>query len=437
MLDKKFILANLDAVRANVAARHMHVDLNRFAVLADQRKHAEQRLHELNREANEISARIAKERDRADEALTARARAVRDEIAESRAALELIQREYDELHSAIPNMTDPRAPLGQTDTANVVLSYGSTPRPSFDFAPKDHLTLGEALNLLDMEGGSRVAGHGFYYLKNQAVLLDLALQRYALSVLQANNFELVATPDVARRSIISGTGYSPRGNETQIYTIESSDLGLIATSEITLCGLYADVTLDMADLPLKLAGVSHCFRTEAGAHGRASRGLYRVHQFSKVEMFAFTTAELSDEMHLHLLEIEKQIFDGLGIPFRVVENATGDLGAAAYRKFDLEAWMPGRGRSGEWGEVTSASNCTDYQARRLGIRYRDASGKKAFAHTLNGTAIATSRALIAIMENYQRADGSIALPDALRPLLDFDVIPARPLRPQPSAPSAS
>ena len=216
MLDKKFILET-DAVRANVAARHMHVDLDRFAALAEQRKHAEQRVHELNREANEISAQIAKQRDRADEALTARARALRDQIAESRAALELIEREYDELHGAIPNMTDSRAPLGETDTANLVLSYGSTPTPSFDFAPRDHLTLGEALNLLDMEGGSRVAGHGFYYLKNQAVLLDLALQRYALSVLQANNFELVATPDVARMSIISGTGSAPRQRDADLY----------------------------------------------------------------------------------------------------------------------------------------------------------------------------------------------------------------------------
>jgi seryl-tRNA synthetase len=228
-------------------------------------------------------------------------------------------------------------------------------------------------------------------------------------------FSPTITPDLARNEILQGTGYIPRGPETQIYSIADSDLSLVATAEITLGGLLSGEILDAAQLPIKLCGISHCYRTEAGAHGRTSRGLYRVHQFTKVEMFAFTLPDQSDAMLDYFCDLECRIFDGLGIPFRVVDTATGDLGGPAYRKFDLEAWMPGRGESGEYGEVTSTSNCTDYQARRLGIRYRTGEKGTALVHTLNGTAVAISRALIAILENYQQADGSVVVPDALAP----------------------
>jgi seryl-tRNA synthetase len=210
--------------------------------------------------------------------------------------------------------------------------------------------------------------------------------------------------------MLVGTGFIPRGPETQIYSVEDSDLSLIATSEIPLAGSLADEIVEENELPIRLAGLSHCFRTEAGSHGRASRGLYRVHQFTKVEMFAFTTPELSEELHAEMLDIEERIFQGLGLPYRVVDICTGDLGGAAYRKFDLEAWMPGRN---DYGEVTSTSNTTDYQARRLRIRYRRDGGRPQLLHTLNGTAIAVSRALIALLENYQREDGSILLPEVL------------------------
>ena len=224
----------------------------------------------------------------------------------------------------------------------------------------------------------------------------------------------MTTPDVARDSILEGTGFMPRGPETQIYSISNTDLSLVATAEITLGGAMHEKIFNINELPLKLCGISHCFRTEAGAHGRATRGLYRVHQFTKVEMFAFTSPDQSDAMHQQLLDLECKIFDGLGIPYRVVDTATGDLGGPAYRKYDLEAWMPGRGETGEWGEVTSTSNCTDYQARRLGIRFRNPSEKGTqFVHTLNGTAVAISRAIVAILENYQQPDGSVKVPDAL------------------------
>ncbi len=238
------------------------------------------------------------------------------------------------------------------------------------------------------------------------------MQRYALDVLLKEGFTPMTTPDLARNEVLQGIGFIPRGPETQIYSIEGSDLSLVATAEITLGGLFSGQTIDAEDLPLKLCGLSHCFRTEAGAAGRASRGLYRVHQFTKVEMFAYTLPSESDDMLEYLRDMECRIFDGLGVPYRVVDTATGDLGGPAYRKFDLEAWMPGRG---EFGEVTSTSNCTDYQSRRLNIRYR-VKGERGtrFVHTLNGTAIAISRGLIAVMENYQQADGSIVVPEVLR-----------------------
>jgi seryl-tRNA synthetase len=213
----------------------------------------------------------------------------------------------------------------------------------------------------------------------------------------------------------------PRGPETQIYSIENSELNLVATAEIPLGGMMAGQTLDAESLPIRLCGLSHCFRTEAGAAGRASKGLYRVHQFTKVEMFAFTSPEQSERIHQEMKNIECEIFDALEVPYRVIDTAAGDLGGPAYRKYDLEAWMPGRGEQGEWGEVTSTSNCTDYQARRLNIRSKTQGQKGTwFVHTLNGTAIATGRAIIAILENHQNADGSITIPKALRELMGED-----------------
>ena len=323
----------------------------------------------------------------------------------------------------IPNLSHPDAPVGPGEAANREVRRGRTPERTFDFKPCDHVEIGERLGLIDLEGGAKVAGHGFYFLKNEAVLLELALQRYVLDILLPEGFTPTVTPDLARNEILEGIGFIPRGPERQIYSIEETDLSLVATAEITLGGLFSQEIIEADRLPIKVCGISHCFRTEAGAHGRATRGIYRVHQFTKVEMFAFTAPTESDAMLEYLRDIECRIFDGLGIPFRVVDTATGDLGGPAYRKYDLEAWMPGRG---EWGEVTSTSNCTDYQARRLGIRSR-AKGEKGttFVHTLNGTAVAITRALIAILENYQEADGSVVIPEVLRSWVGKERIVAR------------
>ena len=251
------------------------------------------------------------------------------------------------------------------------------------------------------------------------MLLELGLIRYAMDILMERGYEPTITPDLARDEALVGTGFIPRGPETQIYSVEDSDLSMIATAEITLAGQHTDEILDEGQLPLRYAGLSHCFRTEAGSHGRASRGLYRVHQFTKVEMFAFTTPDQSEGVHDEMVEIEEHIFQSLGLPYRVVDICTGDLSGAAYRKYDLEAWMPGRN---DFGEVTSTSNTTDYQARRRRLRYRHDGGRPQLLHTLNGTALAMSRALIALLDIYQQRDGSVRLPEALVPYVGKETL---------------
>jgi seryl-tRNA synthetase len=413
MLDRKYIVENAEQVALNCAQRGAKADVARFVQMEIDRKALLGEVEELNRRANEVSKSIGQAKDPAErEARKEEGRRLREQTAEAKTRLEELSAELDAVHRSIPNLTHPDAPIGADDQSNRPLFHGQTAPREFDFAPLDHVQIAEKLDLIDFEAASRVTGHGFYFLRNEAVLLELALQRYALDVLMAEGFTPTTTPDLARNQVLEGIGFIPRGPETQIYSVENSDLSLVATAEITLGGMLADQTLDADALPLKVCGTSHCFRTEAGAHGRATRGLYRVHQFTKVEMFAFTLPEQSDAMLEQLRSIECRLFDGLGIPYRVVDTATGDLGGPAYRKFDLEAWMPGRG---DYGEVTSTSNCTDYQARRLNIRYR-VKGEKGthFVHTLNGTAIAISRAMIAVLENYQQADGSVIIPEALR-----------------------
>jgi seryl-tRNA synthetase len=425
MLDRKFIVDNVELVKLNCKNRNATADVDRFVALEAERRTLQSQSDEANRKANETARSIGKAPPEKREALKEEGRRIRDEAAAIQQKLDQVAAESDAIVRAIPNLSHPAAPVGVDDKANLELFRGKTPIREFDFKPLDHVELADRarLDLIDFEGGARVAGHGFYFLKNDVVLLDLALQRYALDVLLKEGFTPLTTPDLARNEVLQGIGFIPRGPETQIYSVEGSDLSLVATAEITLGGLFSGQTVDAEDLPLKLCGISHCFRTEAGAAGKASRGLYRVHQFTKVEMFAYTLPGESDDMLEYLRDMECRIFDGLGVPYRVVDTATGDLGGPAYRKYDLEAWMPGRG---EFGEVTSTSNCTDYQSRRLNIRYR-VKGEKGtrFVHTLNGTAIAISRGLIAVMENYQQADGSIVVPEVLRAWMGKERIEAK------------
>src|SRR3989344_5655061 len=351
------------------------------------------------------------------------------EIKEQIQALEAVLREAEagrgEVLDQIPNLPLPEVPQGKDESANVVVREVGE-QPKFPFEPKDHLALGQALDIIDFETGSKVTGSGFYYLKNDGVLLELALVHYALDFLSKRGFDLWLTPDLAREEFYLGTGYLPQGPEAQTYEIKDSDLGLIATAEVTLAGIHSDEVINESDLPKRYAGYSHCFRQEAGGYGKYSKGLYRVHQFTKVEMFAYVKPEDSPKIHEQFLELEEELWRGLEIPYRVIEMCTADLGAQAARKFDLEAWLPGRAHStdstsspqagsgrGDWGEVTSTSNTTDYQARRLGIKLRRRDGRTEFAHTLNGTAIATSRAIIAILENFQTEKGTVKIPKAL------------------------
>jgi seryl-tRNA synthetase len=430
MLDLKFVVANAEAVKQNCRNRNVPADvledIDRVVALESERKTLLQAVEEIRRRQNEVAQATGKERDpQKRSALIDDGKRLKLSVAEEEDRLRRLEAEMNQRLRRIPNLTHPDAPIGQTEDASRELRQVGTPR-AFDFKPKDHVELGKALDLIDFETAGKVSGNGFYFLKNDLVLLDLALQQFALKKLIAAGFIPIVTPDLARNNILEGIGFTPRGVETQVYSVEDTELSLIGTAEITLGGMLADEILDESSLPIKYVGLSHCFRTEAGAAGRASRGLYRVHQFTKVEMFAFSTPEFSGAIHAEMLAIEEDLFQSLGIPFRVLDICSGDLGGPAYRKFDLEAWMPGRGEHGEYGEVTSTSDCTDYQARRLNIRYRP-SGQKGtrFVHTLNGTAVALSRALIVVLENYQRSDGLIDVPEVLRPYVGKDVIGSR------------
>ncbi|HPO07387.1 MAG TPA: serine--tRNA ligase [bacterium] len=414
MLDLRFILENRALVEENTRNRKMSADFDRLEQLAGRRSTLIQEVEEIRRRQNEI-AELFRQKMEAEQRqqLSEEAKELKPKVSVLEAELRELEAGIREEQGKIPNLTHPDAPRGGTDEDNRECRIVGD-IPQFDFKPKDHVILGEELDLIDFDAGAKVTGQSFYFLKRDAVLLDFALAQYALRILIEDGFIPHITPDLARPEILEGTGYIPRGAETQIYSLSDQSLCLIATAEITLGGMYSNEIVAEDRLPMKLAGVSHCFRTEAGAHGRASRGLYRVHQFNKVEMFIYCTPEDSDNQHQHMVALEEKLFSGLGIPYRVVDCCTGDLGGPAYRKFDLEAWMPGRGDGGEWGEVTSASNCTDYQSRRLNIRYRPSGGKPRLIHTLNGTAVATSRAIIAVMENYQQKDGSILIPTALQ-----------------------
>ncbi|MBS1105737.1 MAG: seryl-tRNA synthetase [Deltaproteobacteria bacterium] len=429
VLDPRILAERRDEVAESCRRRRMRVDLDAAIGAYEQVARLRGALDETNRLRNEHQKSAQKKMEPAErEAHTAEGRRLKDGVAAREAELAAAETALRGAMTGIPNFVHPDVPEGGEDDSREIRRHGEPPR--FAFQPLDHLQLAEKHDLLDFESGTRVAGAKFYYLKNEAVLLELALQRLAVEMLRADGFELYATPDLAKAEIVDHLGYNPRGEETQIYSIADTDLCLVGTAEITLGGLFLDAVLAERELPRKLAGISHCFRTEAGSYGRESKGLYRVHQFTKVEMFAVTRPEDSAAMLEHLVGIEERFFQALDVPYRVLDIAAGDLGAPAYRKYDIEAWMVGRGEAGGWGEVTSASNCTDYQARRLGARFRregakapgSKGGKTEFVHMLNGTAVAITRALIAVLENHQQADGSIAIPKALQPYCGFDRI---------------
>lgn len=413
MLDVNFIRQNPDAVKKGIKSKNINPKL------VDDFLASDKKWRELIKESDDLRAsqnQLGK--DNIEEA-----KKIKQKIQSIEKKLKQIEIQREEILLQIPNLPFNDVPVGKSEKENVVIREVGE-KPKFDFPAKDHLEIAENLDIIDFKSAAKVSGSGFYYLKNEGVLLEMALIYFTLNFLRENGFSLWLTPDLAKKEFYTGTGYSPKGPEAQTYVIEESDLGLIATSEVTLAGIHSDEVLKAADLPKYYAGYSHCFRQEAGAYGKYSKGLYRVHQFSKVEMFVYSMPEKSQDIHKKLLALEEELWQKLGIPYRVLEMCTGDLGAQAARKFDLEAWMTGRG---DWGEVTSASDTTDYQARRFNIRFKKDDGKPDFVHTLNGTAIAVSRAFVAILENYQQEDGSILMPEVLKNYLGFDKISATAL----------
>ncbi len=411
MLDIKFIRENAKAVKQNNKNRLVDVDVDRLLELDIQRRERILQIENLRALRNQKS----KTKPTDEEIL--KMKEVGVQISNAEKELADLDPEYQELLSKVPNLTHPKAPIGSEDDFVVVMESGH--KPKFKFEPKDHEQLMLALDLIDFERGAKVAGAKFYFTKNELVRLNKALVSFGMDILARHGYTLIETPDVAKNEILSGIGFNPRGTETQVYSIENTELSLIGTAEVTMGGYHANEVLDLSKGPLKYVALSHCFRTEAGAYGRTSKGLYRVHQFEKLEMFIYCKPEDSEQLHQELLAIEKEICDGLEIPYRVIDTASGDLGGPAYRKYDIEAWMV---MNGGYGEITSTSNCTDYQARRLNIKYRKPDGSNEFVHTLNGTAVVLSRFPIAIFENYQQADGSIKVPKVLQKYTGFTEI---------------
>ena len=419
MLDVKMVRTNPDEVRRALQRRGDPTSsLDEFLAVEGRRRQllteVESRRAERKRASDEI-ATVKKAGGDADQAIAAM-RALGDQIKEHEAALAETEERLNAMLLELPNIPLADVPDGGEEDSVVVRKVGE-PR-QFDFEPKDHLDLGLALDLIDMERAAKVSGSRFVYLKGDLVMLQFALVNYALSVIQSKGFRPVIPPVLVREEAMFGTGFFPT-DRAQVYETVDGDC-LVGTSEVPLAAMHMEEFLDEAAFPIRYAGYSTCFRREAGAAGRDTRGILRVHQFDKVEMFSFCSPEQSAAEHLVILSAEEAILQGLGVPYQVVNIAAGDLGAPAAQKFDCEAWLPGQQR---YRELTSCSNCTDYQARRLNTRFRTENGPR-FVHTLNGTGVAVGRTLIAIMENYQQADGSIVVPDVLRPLLGKDVIGA-------------
>lgn len=421
MLDISFLRENPEKVKEGVVKKGYNPELvERVLEIDKKRVELLQKVDELRGERNKISEqRTADGSTSSPQGSEQRGREVKEELKKLEPQLNKIEEEYNLALREIPNLPLEGVPVGASEKENVVRRTVGSPGKS-DFTPRDHTELGKLLDVVDFERAAKVSGSDFYFLKNDGVLLELALVRYGLDFLVKRGYVPFLTPDLAHERFYLGTGYLPRGPEAQTYTISDSDLGLIATSEVTLAGLHADESLEKSELPKKYAGYSHCFRVEAGSYGKYSKGLYRVHQFTKVEMFALSTPQEGEAIFEEILANQEAFWKSLEVPYRVVEMCTGDLGAQAARKIDIEAWMPGRD---DWGEVTSSSNTTDYQARNLNIKYREG-GKLEYAHTLNGTLVAVPRAIIAILENYQQKDGSVIIPDVLRPFMGKDKITA-------------
>ena len=414
MLDLKLIRDNPDMVRAGLRRRGADPTLVDRALEADRRRRElVQEVERLRAEQNRVSVEIPKLSGEGKQARIGEMREVAARIKGLEPDLKVAEEALAAILLLFPNLPHESVPAGADASANVVLRTWGT-APQFGFKPRDHADLGTQLRILDIERGAKVAGSRFYYLRGAGVLLEQALMRFALDLVLAEGFTPVQTPFLVRPEVMLGAYGGAEIDAQQIYRIEGEELVLIGTSEQSLAGLYKDETLDEKLLPIRLAGLSWCFRREAGTYGKDTRGVFRVHQFDKVEMFSFTAPEVSWDEHEFLLGLEERLLQRLGLHHRVVLLCGGEAATASAKTYDIETWMPGRGG---FAETTSCSNCTDFQTRRLAIRIRRSSGA-VYAHTLNGTAVATPRAWIAVLENYQQADGSVRVPDALVPYMN-------------------
>jgi seryl-tRNA synthetase len=413
MLDLKLIRSEPERIKAALARRGAGERVDELLALDSRRRELLPEIEGAQAERKALSKQIGEAKQRGDDAATEReaVQRLKDRIEAGKAELADVEADLERAAASLPNLPDPDAPEGMSEEDAVVLREVGE-RPSFDFEPRDHLEIGTELDLIDIEAAAQLSGSRFAYLKGDLVLLELALVRFAIDLVRGEGHEPVIPPVLVREEALYGTGFLP-GDRDQIYEIPKDELFLVGTSEVSLAGLHADQILEAEQLPLRYAGFSTCFRREAGAAGRDTRGIFRVHQFDKVEMFSFVEPSESTAEHERLLAIEERILTELEIPYRIVNVAAGDLGAPAAKKYDCEAWIPSQNR---YRELTSCSNTTDYQARRLKCRYRTADSESPQAvHTLNGTAVAVGRTMIALIENRQDRDGGFTLPKTLHP----------------------
>lgn len=408
MLDIQFIRDNPELVAEKSRQKGYNVDVRALLELDAQRRTRLTQVEELRSRRNQLSD--AAKGGKPSEEQIEQGKQLKAEIADIESDLSRIEKEYTDLLWTVPNVTADDVPIGDESASTEVGVYGDR-----GTGATDHLDLALQRGWVDFDRGAKVAGAKFYYLKGDLALLENAITQYALQFLIQKGFTYMTVPHMVNGRTATGTGFAPRSSEqSDEYFIEGEDLSLIATAEIPLTGFHADEILDEAQLPLLYAGYSPCYRKEAGAAGKHTRGLFRVHQFNKLEMYAFTLPEASAEMHEQLRYIEEELWQSLGIPYHVINIASGDLGAPAAKKYDLEYWSKA---DGAYRELTSCSNCTDFQTRNLNIRVRRSDGRIEMAHSLNGTAVSLARSLIAIMEHYQTPDGHVRVPEVLRPYM--------------------
>jgi seryl-tRNA synthetase len=419
MIDLHLVREDPEAVRRALGRRGAADRVGEILALDERRRRLQAELDAARARQKRLSKEVPRLAGPEREERLVELKRLSEEVDRLAAAEREAGRDLERVLLETPNLPHEAVPEGAGEESNVTLRTWGEP-PAFAFPVRDHLQIGEALGIIDTERAAKTSGTRFAYLLGAAAVLELALVRFAVDRLAPHGFTPVVPPVLVRRHAMEGTGFLPT-DEQQIYRLADDDLYLVGTSEVSLAAMHADEVLDPARLPLRYVGISTCFRREAGAYGKDTRGIFRVHQFDKVEMFSFTMPEASWDEHAFLVDRQEELFRALEVPYRVVDVCAGELGASAARKVDLEAWLPGQGA---YREVTSCSNCTDYQARRLRVRVRADGGPRP-VHTLNGTAVAVGRTIIAILENHQRADGSVAIPEALRPYTGFDRIPPR------------